>query len=148
MMVSQGRRLCCRWHPTLLLLIGQPTTVCHSLDSTGSIIVCGVVQQSTDVMHEKRIQSLSNLLFVCKIQSSVIGNPVYGQLRVSSTSEVFSPDAFQVHWTNFDNVSGLFALQDPVTTTTGHTSDVQELGAVYHMIILSKSVTSRNQPRP
>ena len=47
----------------------------------------------------------------------------------------FVPYAFKVHWTNFHDVSHLFALQDPIATTSRHAGDVEKLGAVDHMIV-------------
>ena len=45
------------------------------------------------------------------------------------------PNAFQVHWADFDNVLLLLALEDTVSSTTGHSCNVQELGSIDHMVI-------------
>jgi hypothetical protein len=50
-----------------------------------------------------------------------------------------SPYTFQVHWTNLDHVPRLLALEYSVATTTRHSSDVQELRTVDHMIIFPSS---------
>jgi hypothetical protein len=46
-----------------------------------------------------------------------------------------TPDALQVHRANLYNMANLLALQDTISTTSGHTSDVKKLGAVDHVII-------------
>lgn len=45
------------------------------------------------------------------------------------------PNALQMHWADFDNMSGLFALQDTVTTSSCHAGNVQKLCTVDHVII-------------
>lgn len=49
------------------------------------------------------------------------------------------PDTLQVHWPDFDDVSNLFTLQDTVSSTSGHTSHIQELRTVDHMIVCGLS---------
>lgn len=45
------------------------------------------------------------------------------------------PDAFQVHWANFYYVTCFLTFQDPVPATSSHTSNIEELCTVYHMVI-------------
>ena len=45
------------------------------------------------------------------------------------------PDAFEVHGPDLDHMPHLLALQDAVATTSGHSRDIQQLGAVDHVII-------------
>jgi len=87
--------------------------------------VLGVVQKRTDVVDEERVQAFGNLLLVCKIQSTVVRNP----------------DTFEVHGTNLDDMAGLFALQNTVSPTSRHTSYIQQLRAVDHVIVFSASDT-------
>lgn len=42
-----------------------------------------------------------------------------------------------MHWTNLDHMASLFTLQDAVATTTRHTSDVEKLRTVNHVIVLT-----------
>lgn len=49
------------------------------------------------------------------------------------------PHAFQMHRANFHNMPNLFTLQNAVAATTGHSGDIQELRAVDHVIIYSRS---------
>jgi hypothetical protein len=45
------------------------------------------------------------------------------------------PNAFQVHGSDLHHILLFFRLQNSVTATTSHARYVEELGAVYHMII-------------
>ena len=45
------------------------------------------------------------------------------------------PDTLQMHWANLDHVPGLLAFQDTIPTSSGHTGNVEQLGAVDHVII-------------
>lgn len=75
-------------------------------------------------MNEKRVQEFCDLLLVREVQRAI----------------EWDPDTFQVHRTDFDNVTRLLALQDTITTSTRHASDVQQFGAVDHVVVF----TSRN----
>lgn len=48
-----------------------------------------------------------------------------------------SPDALEVHGADLDDVSCLLALQDAVAAATGHASNIEEFGAVDHVVILA-----------
>lgn len=45
------------------------------------------------------------------------------------------PYAFEMHWANLHDVSQLLALQDPITTSSGHSCDIEKLGTVDHVIV-------------
>lgn len=45
------------------------------------------------------------------------------------------PDAFQMHGSYFNYDSSLFILENPIPLATRHTSNVQELGTIDHIII-------------
>jgi hypothetical protein len=60
-------------------------------------------------MDKQRVQKFGDLLLVRKIQGAV----------------VWDPNALQVHGTNLHNMSDFFALQDTISTTSGHASDIQ-----------------------
>lgn len=49
------------------------------------------------------------------------------------------PNTLEMHRSNFDNMPCLLALENTVATSTRHTSDVQELRTVNHMVVLSPS---------
>lgn len=88
-------------------------------DHVGPGLVGRVVQQTTNVMHKQRIQQIRDLFLVGKFQGALKGDP----------------HALQVHRTNLDHMTDLFTLQDTVTTTASHTSDIEQLGTVDHMVI-------------
>jgi hypothetical protein len=54
---------------------------------------------------------------------------------VSTRTDGILPNTFQVHGTNLDNVSCFFTFEDAVSATSGHTSDIKQLGAVDHVVI-------------
>lgn len=58
------------------------------------------------------------------------------------TARVNSPDAFQMHRTNLHNVPSFFALENTVTTTPRHASNVQKLCAVNHVVIFASRNTN------
>ena len=45
------------------------------------------------------------------------------------------PNALQVHRANFDDIACLFTLENSVASATSHTSNIQELGAIDHVVI-------------
>lgn len=45
------------------------------------------------------------------------------------------PNSLQMHWSNLDNVSDLFTLQNAIAAATSHASNIQQLCPVDHMII-------------
>lgn len=57
------------------------------------------------------------------------------ELRSHALRENDIPDTLQVHWSDFDDVSDLFTLQDTVSSTSGHASHIQKLRTVDHMIV-------------
>ena len=50
-------------------------------------------------------------------------------------------DSFQMKRSNFDNVSDLFTLQNSISTTTGHASNIRKLGSIDEVVILSSGNT-------
>ncbi len=47
------------------------------------------------------------------------------------------PDSFQMHWADLDHVLLLLTLENAVTSASCHTSNVEELGAVDHVVVYS-----------
>lgn len=45
------------------------------------------------------------------------------------------PYAFQVHRSDLHNMLLFLALEDPISTTTGHADYVEELGSVDHVVV-------------
>lgn len=68
MVVGQGRRLrTLRRAHVVLLLIGSLTRSHGGIADTLTRLVGGVVKQSTNVMHKKRVQKLGDLLLVGEV---------------------------------------------------------------------------------
>lgn len=61
--------------PHLRLLLLLLAALCSLHDLRGAILVCWVVKQGTNIVHEKRVKKFSNLLLVGKIQGSLKRNP-------------------------------------------------------------------------
>lgn len=79
-------------------------------------------EQGANVVYEKRIEQLRDFLFVGKLEGAFKGDP----------------DTLEVHGANLDDMTDFFALEDAVATTTGHASDVEQLGAVDHVVICNE----------
>src|SRR5260370_35499407 len=47
----------------------------------------------------------------------------------------YSPDALQMHWPNLHNMPHLFALENTISPASSHARNVQEFGAIDHVII-------------
>ena len=72
-----------RWQPRRLtahLILLTFSLLCCSHNLVGSGLIGGMIQQSTNIVHEKRIEQLCNLLLVCKFQGSLIWYPVTCQI--------------------------------------------------------------------
>ena len=89
-------------------------------------------------MNEKRVEKLSDLLSVREIQRAIERNPVNGSATLLHAEKRFnSPDTFQVHRPNLHDVARLLALQNTITTSTRHASNIEKLRAVDHMVVLA-----------
>jgi hypothetical protein len=77
---------------------------------------------------EEWVQQFGDFLLVGKIESSFEWNP----------------NTLEMHRTNFDYVSHFLAFEDAISTSSGHSSDIEELCAVDHMVIcrLSQQMSS------
>lgn len=51
------------------------------------------------------------------------------------------PNTLQVHGTDFDDMTDLFAFQNTVTTTASHAGDIEQFGAVDHVVVFSAGHT-------
>jgi len=103
-----------------LLLLGSGN-LCSSWETT----VDWVVEERSDVVDKKGIKQLGDLFFVGEFEGTLERNP----------------DTFQMHWANLDHMLLLLALEDAIPSTSGHASNIEELGTIDHMIILSSSNT-------
>ena len=45
------------------------------------------------------------------------------------------PNALEMHGPDLDDLAGFFALEDPVSPTSGHASHVEQLCAVDHVVV-------------
>lgn len=97
-----------------------------------------MIKQSANVMNEERIEELCDLLLVRKVQSTIKGYPAFVSLYASLVSaKVYSPDTFEVHGSDFHNVPRFLALQDTISTTTRHASNIEKLGAIDERVVLT-----------
>lgn len=96
------------------------------LRSSGETAVDGVVEKSSDIVNEEGIKQLGDLFLVGEFEGTFKGNP----------------DAFQMHWANLDDVLLLLALENTVAAASGHTCNIEEFGAVDHMIVFSSGNAS------
>lgn len=120
------------WQPggaAKLAMAVFPTLFSSGHDLAGPALVGGVVQEGTNVVYEQRIKELSDLFLVGEIQGSLEGDP----------------DTLEVHRANLHNVADLLALENTVTASAGHASDVEELGAVDHGIVFPASNTDASR---
>lgn len=100
-----------------------------------------MVEQGTDVVDEERVEHLRDFLFVGELKGSLERDPG-GGMSVVGFSEVikgrggeYVPDTLQVHWSYLHYMLLLLTLQDSISAASSHACDVEELGAVDHMVI-------------
>lgn len=137
MVMMQRWGLRCGWslHVSLLRLhrVRSSITIQSSHGSAPYAcprLVRGVVEQSTNVMNEQRIQLLRNLLLVCEFECTFKGNPTETTISTFSPStrdnnQERLPDTFEVHWADFDYMARLLALQDAVSAPARHSGHVE-----------------------
>lgn len=141
MVVVQRRRLgSLRTAHALLLLILLPATfrrVGCSHDRIRSGLVGWVVEQCADVMHEQRVKQLCDLFLVRKIQCTFERDPaaISAPSRYSACEACNIPNPFEMHGSDFDDMSHLLALQDAISSTSSHSSNVEKFGTVDHMVV-------------
>ena len=46
-----------------------------------------------------------------------------------------TPDTFEVHRADLDDMSGLLALQDTITAASRHARHIEQLSAIDHMVV-------------
>ena len=107
-------------------------------DRIGARLVRGVIQQASDIMHEHGVQQIGDFFFVGEFQGSFKWNP--GPVRMvlrykNKKTGRDLPNTLQVHRTDFDDMTDLFAFQDTITTTTSHAGDIEQFGAVDHVVV-------------
>lgn len=67
--------------------------------------------------------------------NGILSVSVSRDLNAKSSAADDLPDPFQVHRSDLDDMTRLFALQYPVSPATSHPRDVQKLGAVDHVVV-------------
>jgi hypothetical protein len=85
-----------------------------------------VVEEGTDVGHEEGVKEGSNVFLVREGEGTFVGDP----------------NTFEMHRSDFHNMLLLLAFQHPVSSTSGHASHIQKLGAIDHMIIFTSGNAS------
>ena len=112
--------------------------------SVGPGLVGRVVQQTTDVVNKERIQKICDFLLVGKLQCALKRNPlgwlagaVLLMLREVDlfASLLYSPNTLQMHRANFHHMAQLLALEYTITSSTGHTCDIQQFCTVDHVVV-------------
>jgi len=95
-----------------------------------------MVQKSTNVVNKQWVEQLGDLLLVGKIQSALKRDPnIQSALPARTILYPDLPNTLQVHWPDFDDMSHFFALQNAVSSTTGHSGNVQQFCAIDHVVI-------------
>lgn len=56
-----------------------------------------------------------------------------------NTVVMHSPNAFQMHGTDLDNMTRLLTLQNTVSSTPGHAGHIQQFRTVNHVVVFSAS---------
>ena len=138
MVMSESWRLRAGRRAHVVRLLLWPT--CSHRSSTHASLaslVGRVVEQSSNVVDEERVKQLRNSLFVREIQRAVEGYPVVVSAAQTLVVINNSPDAFQMHRTNLYYMPSFLALENTVTTTPRHASNVQQLRAVNHVVVFS-----------
>ena len=51
-------------------------------DRIGPVLVRRMIKKPANIVHEKRVELLGDLLFVCKVKRSLEGNPIINQYKV------------------------------------------------------------------
>lgn len=89
-------------------------------------------------MNEKRVEELGDLFPVREVQRAIERNPLNKlAILLQVQTRINSPDTFQVHRSNFNDMARLLALQDAIATSTRHSSNIEKLRAVNHVIVLA-----------
>jgi hypothetical protein len=97
-----------------------------------------MVKQTTDIVHEQGVEQISDLFLVGKLQSALKGDPAFVSIILDhNIHNKDIPHSLQVHRANLHNMADLLALEDTVPTTSSHTSHVEQLGAVDHVVVYS-----------
>lgn len=130
----QGRESRRRVAPHLVLLLLPPLSGGHH--GIGAGLVRGVVQEGTDVVDEQRVERFRDPLLVREFQRALKWDPAVSWLAPPEQRELeYSPDALQVHRPNLHHMSHLLALEDAISPAPSHARNIQELGAIDHVII-------------
>lgn len=104
-------------------------------------LIRGVVQKRTNVVNEQGIQKLGDLLLIGEIKSTLERDPAsneQGQNKhKGGTYNRYRhlPHAFEMHRTNLYDMANLFTFEDTIPATTGHSGNIEKLGAIDHVVV-------------
>jgi len=101
-----------------------------------------VVEESSDIVDEERVEQFGDLFFVGEFEGTLERNPTEVNCELQSIANYELrikdlPDTFQMHWANLDHMLLLLTLENAITSASGHTSNVKELGSINHMVVFS-----------
>ena len=95
-----------------------------------------MVEESSNVVDEEWIKRFCDLFLVGEIKGTFVRYPS----RMSIPARIHGcrgslPNTFEVHRSNFYDVSSLFTLENTITAPSRHACDIQEFRPVDHMVI-------------
>ena len=78
-----------------------------------------------------------SVIFSLLANSRARSNGILHQISMmnDNAERLDSPDAFEVHRTDLNDMTRLFTLQDTVSSASCHSCNVQKLGSVDHVVI-------------
>ena len=96
-----------------------------------------MIQQLSNIVDKEWVQKLCYLFSVRKVQSTFERDPITISLDGHNLLVMVGsiPDTLQMHRSNLDDMTCFLALENAITTTSGHSRNVQKLGTVDHVII-------------
>lgn len=116
---------------------------------TSSTVVDGVIEESADVVDEERVEERGDVFLIGKSEGSFVRNPIdlvstcLQEMCLVGKADFYSPNTFQMHGAYLDNMLLFLCLQNTISSASSHTSNVQKLCTVHHMIVcLQISVNS------
>lgn len=112
----------CR-HATIMTV--HLALLCSGHHCSCTWIVVGVVQERLDVRLKKWIENVND---------TVLLSQLLGTIKCD-------PHTLQMHSTYFDDNAFLFIFQDTITFAARHTTNIQQLGTIYHIVIMATGHT-------
>ena len=94
-------------------------------------------------MNEQRIQKVGDLLAVGKFQGPIKGDPVVRVNQCLRIPPLDLPDTLKMHRTDLDNVTSFLALQNAVSASSSHSSNVKKLSTIYEVVVWKIGLANR-----